>query len=50
MISLINAISLVTPLQRADKGDRVRVRDGVFSAFYLSKVDALRSVKVKRVK
>lgn len=35
---------------RVDKGDRVLVKDGALSAFYLSKVDGTRSVRVKRVK
>ena len=35
---------------REDKGDRVLVKDGALSAFYLSKVDGTRSVRVKRVK
>jgi hypothetical protein len=35
---------------RVDKGDQVLVKDGALSAFYLSKVDGTRSVRVKRVK
>lgn len=35
---------------RVDKGDQVLVKDGALSAYYLSKVDGTRSVRVKRVK
>mgnify|MGYP003653764479 CR=1 FL=1 len=35
---------------RVDRGDQVHVKDGALSAFYLSKVDGTRSVRVKRVK
>jgi len=35
---------------RVDKGDQALVRDGALSAFYLSKVDGTRGVRVKRVK
>jgi len=35
---------------RVEEGDQVAVKDGALSAFYLSKVDGTRSVRVKRVK
>lgn len=35
---------------RVKEGDQVTVKDGAWSAFYLSKVDGKRSVRVKRVK
>jgi hypothetical protein len=35
---------------RVEAGDEVQIKDGALSAFYLSKVDGNRSVRVKRVK
>jgi hypothetical protein len=35
---------------RVKEGDQVQIKDGALSAFYLSKVDGSRSVRVKRVK